>query len=173
MEIYLGIEEYKDNNCPGGYLYYVSNLGNIKNYKNRVLKPYKNNNGYMGINLFKDGQRKHHYVHRLVLSTFKANSENKPEVNHKDENKENNTLNNLEWMTRKENANYGSRNEKASKAMKIKIKCIELNKVFDSAKDAAIFLNKKHGAGNISSCCSGKYKSAYGYTWKYAEGDVQ
>ena len=167
-EIYMDIKGYEG-------IYQVSNLGNIRNSKGKVLKPIKSSEGYMQIVLCKNGEHKRYYIHRLVLSTFKANPENKPQVNHINEDKTDNRLNNLEWNTPSENINHGTRTERASKSMKIKIKCIELNQVFDSATDAALYLNKKYnGAGShIADCCNGKRKSAYGYTWKYANSDEE
>ena len=68
--------------------------------------------GYERVNLKKDGIEKTMQVHRLVALAFLPNPQNKPEVNHIDENKENNNVDNLEWVTSKENANYGTRNDK-------------------------------------------------------------
>ena len=173
-EIYLGIEEYEDKKYPKGYKYFVSNLGNVKNHEDRVMKPRKDKDGYMRINLYdKDGKRKTHRVHRLVISAFKANSENKAHVNHINEDKTDNRLNNLEWATPKENNEHGTRKERTSNANKIKVKCIELDEVFDSAKDAALWLNKTNGASSITACCKNKQKSAYGYTWKYVNPKEQ
>ena len=84
-------------------LYQVSNLGNVKslNYLNtgqvRILKQRKHTDGYLQINLWKEGKMKTHYVHRLVAQAFIENPDNLPEVNHIDENKQNNRVDNLEW----------------------------------------------------------------------------
>ena len=159
-EIFMDIPDYEG-------LYQASNLGRIRNSKGQIMKQRKDRYGYMIINLRKDGKMKTHFVHRLVLKTFKANPENKSQVNHRDENPENNALNNLEWSTPKENNNYGTKIERTSNSNKIKVKCIELDKVFDSAQDAALWLNKINGRTSITACCKGKQKSAFGYTWKY------
>ena len=166
-EIYMPIEEYKDSKYPGGAKYFVSNLGNIKNYKGEIMKPSDDGRGYMKIDLRKDGKRKTHKVHRLVLSTFKANPQNKSQINHINEDKTDNRVNNLEWCTPKENSNYGKRTERIAEKNKIKVECIELNRTFDSARDAAIWLDKENGAPDITKCCKGTRTSAYGYTWKY------
>ena len=166
-EIYMPLEEYKDEKYLNGYRYYVSNLGNVKNNANEVLKQRKNKDGYMQINLYKDGKYKTHLVHRLVLETFKANPNKKSQVNHINEDKTDNRLNNLEWATPAENNAHGTKIERTSNANKIKVKCIELDKVFDSAQDAALWLNKINGRSSITACCKGRQKSAFGYTWKY------
>ena len=100
-EIWKEIPDYD------GYL--VSNFGRVKSFKfktPRILKPALRNDGYLQLNLFKDGKQKHFCVHRLVAEAFIPNSENKFEVNHKDEDKTNNRVENLEWVTRKENLRH-------------------------------------------------------------------
>ena len=76
------------------------------------LKPIKNRYGYMYVNLRKDGVTKQQYIHRLVAQAFIPNPNNLPEVNHKDEDKTNNNVKNLEWCDRKYNINYGTRTAK-------------------------------------------------------------
>ena len=159
-EIFMDIPDYEG-------LYQASNLGRIRNNKGQIMKQRKDRDGYMIINLRKDGKMKTHRVHRLIISSFKSNPENKSQVNHINENKEDNRLNNLEWSTPAENNAHGTHNERVSNANKIKVKCIELDKVFDSAQDAALWLNKINGRTSITACCKGKQKSAFGYIWKY------
>lgn len=95
--------------------YLVSNLGGIKNTaynKERILKPSKNDQGYLVVDLFNDNcnrRRKNHKVHRLVAELFIPNPENKLEVNHKDGNKQNNKVDNLEWATKSENTKHAYR----------------------------------------------------------------
>ena len=98
MEIWRDIAGYEG-------LYQISNKGNIKNLK-KLLTPTDNGNGYLIIGLSKNGKRKNYYVHRLAASAFINNPDNKPVVNHKDHNIKNNNINNLEWVTQKENVNY-------------------------------------------------------------------
>lgn len=112
-------------------LYEVSNLGNVRSLdrmcwngnswflkKGRLLKLFKDSNGYFYVQLSKDGKTKHASVHRLVALAFIPNINNLPQVNHKDENKENNRIDNLEWCTHEYNQNYGTKNERASKKRK-------------------------------------------------------
>ena len=104
-------------------LYQISNLGNVKslNYrrtgKERILNPGNNGCGYLFVILCNNGKRKHFKIHRLVANAFLENPDNKSDVNHKDEDKTNNNVDNLEWMTRQENNNYGTRNERSSKSV--------------------------------------------------------
>lgn len=91
-------------------LYEVSDFGRVRSLKfgkTRVLRSYKDKDGYLKVNLWKDGKRKPFSVHRLVASTFIHNDdESKNQVNHKDENKQNNRASNLEWCTAQYNSTY-------------------------------------------------------------------
>ena len=94
--------------------YGVSDTGKIINIKtNRVLKTRLDRYGYEIVNLYKDKKCVTVLVHRLVALAFIPNEFNKPQVNHKDEIKTNNNVNNLEWVTAKENTNYGTRTLRA------------------------------------------------------------
>lgn len=166
-------------------LYEVSSLGRVRSlwdgrlqiHRTKVLKPMKNKCGYLFVVLFKNGERKMFRVHRLVSEAFIDNPLNKQEVNHKDEDKTNNRVDNLEWMTRNENINYGTHNERVAKAH---INHPKLSKpVLQFTKDE-IFVNeypsikeveRQTGIANqsISACCIGKRKSAGGSVWKYKE----
>lgn len=91
------------------YNYQVSNLGRIKRNDGYILKPTKRKDGYMCVTLRRNEKKKTMLVHRLVISAFIPNPNNLPQVNHKDEDKTNNRLDNLEWCTNKYNANYGTK----------------------------------------------------------------
>lgn len=108
--------------------YQVSNLGRIKSKTRKVNVRIKNNNhrtvkrqlitpaktrdGYLKVSLSKDHKRYYFRVHRLVAQVFIPNPDNLPQINHIDENKENNRVDNLEWCDAKYNCNYGGRNSK-------------------------------------------------------------
>lgn len=105
-------EDWKDITGYEG-LYQVSNFGRVKRLNtNRILKSAKSKGGYPYIVLSKNGITSNKTIHRLVAKAFIPNPENKPEVNHIDENKTNNKVSNLNWMTRKENVNHGTRTER-------------------------------------------------------------
>lgn len=91
-------------------LYSIDDQGNIYSLKNtssrrkRKIKPFINNSGYLRVGLYDlNGKRKGHYIHRLVAETFISNPNKLPIVNHKDGNKQNNHVSNLEWCTQSEN----------------------------------------------------------------------
>ena len=86
--------------------YEVSNTGQIRNTRNKVMKPYTINSGYQAIKFTVNGTRTHRLVHRLVAEAFHTNPNNLPEVNHKDEDKSNNYATNLEWVTSAQNKQH-------------------------------------------------------------------
>ena len=165
--------------------YKVSNLGRILNlnYKNtgkaKLMNPSTNIYGYLQVNLRKNGESKTCKVHRLVAETFLPNPENKPEVNHIDEDKTNNRVDNLEWKNHRDNCNHGTRNERIGKANKIvqtnngkKSKRVlqlsltgELIREWPSTREIERQLGFDHGA--VAKCCNGKQKTAYSFLWMY------
>ena len=96
------MEIWKDINGFEGK-YQVSTWGRIRNAKGKVLKPYKNHKGYLKVALCKDGENYKRRVNRLVAESFIPNPDNKPQVDHLDGNKENNSISNLRWVTNSEN----------------------------------------------------------------------
>lgn len=101
-EIWANIEGYRGD-------YQVSTWGRVRSFKAggcRILKPYKNKKGYLKVGLMMDGIYHKHRVNRLVAQTFIPNWKNLPEVNHKDGNKRNNSVTNLEWVTGQQNREY-------------------------------------------------------------------
>lgn len=180
--------------------YEVSNYGRVRslNYygktgKTVILHQKKLSSGYMMLQLSKNNKQKDWLVHILVAKAFIQNPDNYPCVNHKDENRANNNVDNLEWCTYGYNNNYGTRNEKISKALtgrkmseKTKKKVSkrkkgipnfkkrkkvyqytldnQLVKVWESARET-----NKDGFSykNISQCCNGKRKTHKGYKWSF------
>ena len=100
--------------------YQVSNFGRVWSIKNqKYLKYWVNRCGYHLVGLrSKNGKQKHEQIHRLVALAFIENPNNYPQVNHKDENKGNNCVENLEWVTAKQNCNYGTRTERAAEKIR-------------------------------------------------------
>lgn len=109
-EIWKSIPEFED--------YTVSNLGRVMNKHGRIMKPSNHKQGYKLIGLKKDKKLYCRYVHRLVALAFIPNPDNLPQVNHKDECRNNNCVDNLEWCTSGYNINYGTRNLKVSIVLK-------------------------------------------------------
>lgn len=98
----MTLERIKPIECYDGY--YITSWGRV--YSENIsgfLKPFITGKGYLKVDLHKDGKRTHKKVHRLVAEAFVPNPANKPQVNHKDGNKQNNSYTNLEWVTNQEN----------------------------------------------------------------------
>lgn len=181
-EIWKSIKDYEG-------LYEVSNFGRIRSLdrviinsdgvkrlcKGGIRKPYKDtreNKGYLRVKLNKDGIFKKFAIHRLVAQAFIPNPDNLSEVNHKDEVKTNNHVENLEWCDSKYNKNYGTaikrRIEKQSKTvLQLDINTGQLISEYPSLNEVERQLNIDHSS--ISMCCNGKRKTAYGFKWRYQD----
>lgn len=133
--------------------------------KDRYMKPYKKSNGYYQIDLKKDGFRKKYYVHRLVAETFIPNPNKFPFVNHKDENKTNNCVENLEWCNATYNNRYSNiyNNLRELRGDKIKITNIKNNEVviYNSKNEAAFYIKGSNVGINNSIKRGTIYKSKY------------
>lgn len=105
QEIWKDIEGYNGK-------YQVSNLGRVMHKTKGIMKTSSNSKGYHVIGLAKNGVKRHFFVHRLVAQTFIPNQNKHPQVNHIDEDKTNNRVDNLEWCTAKHNCNYGTRTKR-------------------------------------------------------------
>ena len=138
-------------------IYAVTSCGRVWSYrKNKFLKPGDNGKGYLFVGLCKNGKRYQILVHRLVSEAYIPNPNNLSEVNHKDEIKSHNWINNLEWCDHKYNINYGTLIEKIS----TKIQCVETKEVFDSLTDC----ERKTGCyeGSISHHLKGRRENVNG-----------
>lgn len=169
-------------------LYVVSNDGQVKSlfrYK-RTLKQSVGKHGYCTVELFKNGKSKRLLVHRITAQAFIPNPNCFPQINHIDENRLNNSVNNLEWCTAKYNANHGTRNERirqhndystnerkqiaringkkvSKRTIQIIPNGIEIR--YESAKQASIKTGIDHS--HICDAAKGKRKTAGGCRWEY------
>lgn len=153
-----------------GFDYKINTNGQIINNKGHILAQSIGNNGYYRVHLCKNGKAKWYSVHRLVAETFISNPLHLPEVNHKDENKLNNAVSNLEWCSSKYNTNYGTRNKRISKTsinniLSQPVRCIETNIIYPSMREAQ--RQTKIFSTAIGKVCKGERKTAGGYHWEY------
>ena len=157
-----------------GY-YEVSNFGNVRSVRydhngqliySRLLKPAVKQRGYLGVVLCKQGYTSNHLVHRLVAIAFLPNPNDLPEVNHKDGNKLNATVDNLEWCSSSENLHHAYNTGLKHKKGKAVV-CIETGELFDSVKSANEAMGVTHY--HIADVCNNrnKHKTACGYRWKW------
>lgn len=176
-------------------LYQVSNLGRVKHLycvvithsgltrtiNERVVKPRLQKNGYLVVDLYKNNKRKESLLHRVVLEAFLPNPDNLPFVNHKDSNRQNCKVENLEWCTASYNTKYSYGNNNRRDKMNWK-------HGKDNANSKAVYAIDKDGNtvfrfdcimdaeretgilnSNIVACLKGRHKTAGGYIWIYAE----
>lgn len=175
-------------------LYKVSNLGRILslNYngtgKAKLMNPSDNGDGYLVAHLRKNGESKNCLVHRLVGETFLPNPENKPCINHKIQGKEGKKINmvifnedgsvdeeksTIEWVTYKENNDYGTRKERVSKTLtngKRSKRVLQLSLTGDLIREWESTRECGRNGFDQSAvwrCCLGKQKTAYGFRWMY------
>ena len=149
-------------------LYWVNQFGEVKNRKGKILKQTLNTSGYVYTRLCKGKrQYKWHFIHRLVAGAFLENPENKPDVNHKDGDKLNNKVSNLEWVTKRENHIHRvyTLNKTDSKWKPKTIACVETGKKFKSIAEATKYCGLK-SLSSISQVINNNRKVAGGYHWK-------
>ena len=163
-EIWKDVKDYEGH-------YQVSDKGRVKSVKfgkEIILKP-GSCRGYLQVGLSKNGEIKRYTVHRLVAQAFIPNPNNLPEVNHKDEIKTNNNIENLEWCDHKYNINFGNRTQRsAEKQSKPVLQYTKDGKFVNELKSVMdVQRNLGYDHGHISACCLGKRKSANGFVWKY------
>lgn len=180
-EIWVDIKDYEG-------LYQVSNWGRVKSLERydalgrlveeKILKEIINSSGHLHVILSKNGVEKHYYIHQLVANAFLPNIENKPIVHHIDHNPQNNNVENLIWLTKKEHsAEHPERNEAigkaARKACSKHINQFTRDGLFVRAWYSSMDIQRELGYDNsaIIKCCQGKRNTAYGSIWKYADED--
>ena len=161
-EIWKDIEGYEG-------LYQVSNMGRVRSLRKNIILRQGITRGYKRVILSTNDIPKHYYIHRLVATAFISNPDNLPQVNHKDENKTNNCVDNLEWCTPKYNTNYGTVIAKRARSKSKKVLQFKTDGTFVKEWESIIDIQRNLGfcQSYISRCCRGKYAYAYGYIWKY------
>ena len=160
-------------------LYEVSNIGRLKrlNYRKtkgkEVIMDYSDRNTkYINIPLYKDKKEYRCQLHRLVLSSFKPETDTYEDVNHIDENKHNNRLDNLEWCTKTYNQSYGTAPERKRMSQPTRKEILQydldgnLIKKWNSVKEIRKTIGYVEHC--IIDCCKGRAAASYNYVWKYA-----
>lgn len=174
MEVWRDIPGYEG-------MYMVSSYGRVRRIRlskregNGIRVTRLTTNGYVKVNLSKDGVTYHVTVHRLVAQAFIPNPNNLPQVNHKDEDKTNNHVENLEWCDARYNNNYGTKktrfratrlnDPRVSKPVLQFTMDGKLVAEYPSVREASRATGFLHG--NIKNCCRGKVASAYKFKWAF------
>lgn len=196
MEIFRPLIVWKNGvkyDCTGRYK--VSNYGVIKSLartdksgnkrKEKKMSPYTNHNGYQMLQITCGDYRGAFSIHRIVWESFNGKIPEGMQVNHINEDKTDNRLENLNLMNPRDNINWGTRNRRAGKKISNSrrgkrypkggkpVLQYTLDNVFIKRYECADYaeddLHKANCQANISACCRGKLKTAYGYKWKYAD----
>lgn len=173
-------EEYRD--IEGFPNYKVSNLGNVKNSKrNKIKEPGYDSHGYLKVDLYKNSKKSTKKIHRLVADAFLPKDPQRSDINHKDGNKKNNVVTNLERCTKSENMKHAFKNNLVKMSpsygmlgkknpnggrKKRKVMIVETKQVFNSESDCERFLGGKKSS-HVNDCLRGRLKSYKGYHFKY------
>lgn len=160
-EVWKDILEYKG-------IYQVSNSGKVRNVKTgKELKPYILPSGYVQVCLCNNGYRRKEYIHRLVAIAFIPNPDGKSTVNHINEIKTDNRVENLEWATQKENNAWGTARKRSAEARGRKCLCVETGNIYPSTAQAA----RETGLyqANIHRCCLNENGTTGGYHWRFVQ----
>lgn len=184
-EIWKPIQDFDD--------YQISNLGNVRNIKTgQKLNPHINRCGYFSVSLCKNKKVKNFKIHRLIAIAFIPNQENKPTVHHKDKNKINNSIENLEWATmseqnmaiNKQPVKLDNMKATSKPIFQINLQTNEVIQRFDSIKMAAKWIFENHFSkyqelnrltssiisSRLCAVAKGKFKKSFGFNWKYDLG---
>ena len=160
LEFWKDIKDYEG-------LYQINNIGQVKSLRNnKILKPWKLKGGYLQVTLSKNGEAKRFLIHRLVAEAFLPNEEELPEVDHINNDKTDNRVANLQWISKIEN----NRKKETGIMIPRRIICIETGEIFETVTAAAKSVNRNH-----STMCNhlrGKYKTCAGKHFKYYDEDV-
>ena len=141
-------------------LYAITSCGKVWSYKKKMfLVPRANSKGYLRVKLFKDGKVKNYRIHRLVAEAYIPNTDNLPQVDHIDNDKTHNYVNNLQWITNRDNCR---------KSKNKPILQYDLYGNFIREWECAYDVGKEVNGG-INNCLKGRRKTAYGFLWKYKE----
>lgn len=159
--------------------YMVSSTGQVKTVKTgRVLTPIIDQRGYERVCLFKVNREKRYKVHRLVAITFIPNPEDKAQVNHKDGNKRNNSVENLEWVTNDENMRHSrenglhERHQRFCESRKKRVIATHIDSGDQTVFDSILAARKAIGTCHIQEVLNGTRYQAKGYTFRYEGGDA-
>lgn len=169
------MEVWKDIPGTNGE-YKISNYGKVKTSKTgRILSPAIDMCGYERVCLFKMDRRRRYKVHRLVAITFIPNPDNKEQVNHKDGNKRNNNIDNLEWVTNEENMHHSRENglhdghKRFCESRKKRIIATHIESGKEIVFDSILAAKKALGTCHIQEVLRGLRYEAKGYTFRYAK----
>lgn len=156
-------------------MYEVSDYGQVfSHYSNKVLKPWKDKDGYLRVAIYKDGKHRNYFVHRIVWEVFNGKIPEGLVLDHCDGCKTNNCLNNLRCVTQKENCNNPVTRPKNTEALRnahnkpvLQIDKMTGEVIRKWECSADVWRETGINYGNISECCNGKRKTASGYRWMF------
>lgn len=144
-------------------LYAITSCGKVWSYRSqKFLSSYTQTCGYLAVKLWENGKEKQHYIHRLVAQAYLPNPDNLPQVDHIDGDKTHNYVNNLQWISNRDNC------KKAKKGKIKRIHCFETGKIYKNCSEATKAVGLA-SSKSISACCKGYQKTAAGYHWEYVD----
>ena len=162
IEIWKDVLDYEG-------LYQASNLGRIRSLKfGKIFKPQKQRCGYLHVGLHKKGKGKTCTIHRLVYEAFNGKIPEGLQVNHINEDKSDNRLENLNLMTPKENLNWGTRNQRSVETKSKRVGQFTLDGVLIKIWSSTMECGRNgFNQSVVAACCRGERKTHKGYRWKY------